>query len=111
LPAAPVAAGALAPAHAGRATPPAVEADTLVTVLSYVRELRPDDALVEVRAGVFAKRSNVSGVRVSGRTLYYDMFPHQSFGPLATGRWSGYDVTEAARNAQAGAVVVVYEHR
>src|SRR5262245_46716112 len=35
-------------------------------VLGYAGALQPDDALVEVRAGVQAKRSNVEGVRLQG---------------------------------------------
>src|SRR5207249_4064580 len=44
-------------------------------VLSYAQQMRPDDALVQVRPGVFAKRSNVQGVQAGGRTVYYDLAP------------------------------------
>lgn len=71
---------------------PAVNAQTALTdterttLLSYVETLRPDDALIEVRSGVQAKRSNVHGIRLQDRTVYYDIAGHQSFGPLATGK-------------------------
>jgi hypothetical protein len=77
-------------------------------VLSYVGALRPDDPLVQVQPGVQAKRSNVDGVRVGNRTVYYDILGHQSFGPLASGRVREEDVDILSREGAPPFVVVVY---
>jgi hypothetical protein len=77
-------------------------------VLAYAGAMQPDDALVQVRPGVFAKRSNVSGVQVGGRTVYYDVLSHQSFGPLRSGRLSEAQIDVLAREAGGGFLVVVY---
>lgn len=77
-------------------------------VLAYADGMQPGDELVLVRPGVFAKRSNVEGIRLGGRSVYYDMYPHQSFGPLRTGRWSDADVTVLARLPANGTLVLIY---
>jgi hypothetical protein len=77
-------------------------------VLSYVQTLRPDDPLVPVRPGVEAKRSNVQGVRLGSRTVYYDIVGHQSFGPLASGRVREADVDILSREGTPPFVVLVY---
>jgi hypothetical protein len=77
-------------------------------VLAYVDGMQPGDELVLMRPGVFAKRSNVEGVRLGGRTVYYDVYPHQSFGPLHTGRWSDADVSILARLPANGTLVLIY---
>ena len=93
-------------ASTGPATPlPAAE---LETVLSYARAMQTDDVLVQVRPGVFAKRSNVQGVSVGGKTVYYDILPHQSYGPLRSGKVSESQVNVLARDAQGGFMVLVY---
>ncbi len=75
-----------------RQTAPSITADTALTdtersmLLSYVDTFRPEDALIEVRPGVQAKRSNVHGISLEDRTVYYDIAGHQSFGPLASGK-------------------------
>lgn len=80
-------------------------------MLSYARGLRPDDPLVEVRPGVFAKRSNREGIVLNGRTVYYDVIPDQSFGPLRTGRLAAADVTLLARIDAGRALVLLYTQR
>ena len=69
---------------------------------------QPDDPLVEVRPGVRAKRSNVEGVRLDGRVVYYDVVGHQSFGPVARGRVREQDVIVLAREGEAPFEVVIY---
>ena len=83
----------------------------LDTVLSYARGMQPDDTLVQVRPGIFAKRSNVHGVELAGRTVYYDIAPHQSFGPLRSGKLTESDVTILGREAQSGFLILVYARR
>jgi hypothetical protein len=77
-------------------------------ILAYVDGMQPGDELVLVRPGVFAKRSNVEGIRLGGRTMYYDVYPHQSSGPLRTGRWSDADVSVLARIPANGTLVLIY---
>jgi hypothetical protein len=97
-------AGPVAPAPAV----PAWSAQHTSEVLSYVDGMRPDDSLVQVRPSVFAKRSNVQGLAVAGRTVYYDVFPHQSFGPLRTGKATERDVNVLAREADGNTLVLIY---
>jgi hypothetical protein len=106
----PPAAGAAQPAGppGAHATLPAWTAPDTAEVLSYADGMRPDDALVQVRPGVFAKRSNAQGLRVAGRTVYYDIYPHQSFGPLRTGKVTERDVTVLARSVEGDALVLIY---
>ena len=78
------------------------------TVISYAGNVQPDDTLVQVRPGVFAKRSNVEGVKVNGTTVYYDIVPHQSYGPLRSGKLSEAQVTIHARESTGSALVLVY---
>ena len=77
-------------------------------MLAYADGLRPDDPLVEVRPGVWAKQSNVAGVRLEGRTVYYDLLGHQSFGPWRRGQVGEADVVVVARAGAEPARVVVY---
>jgi hypothetical protein len=83
-------------------------AEDRARVLGYAGALQPDDPLVEVRPGVQAKRSNVEGVRLDGRTVYYDVVGHQSFGPVARGRVREQDVVVLAREGEAPFQVVIY---
>jgi len=83
----------------------------LDTVLSFAQQMRADDTLVQVRAGVFAKRSNVQGVEIGGRTVYYDILPHQSYGPLRAGRVTESDVNMLARETTGDSQIVVYSLR
>ncbi len=78
------------------------------TVVAYARTMQPDDALVQVRPGVFAKRSNVNGIPLRGATVYYDVLPHQSFGPLRSGQVTEQQVNVISRQAESGSMVVVY---
>ncbi|HEX2037101.1 MAG TPA: hypothetical protein VHS99_23215, partial [Chloroflexota bacterium] len=80
-------------------------------VLSYVDQHRDDDPLIEVRPGVMAKRSNVQGVQVNGRTVYYDLVSHQSFGPLRSGKVKEAEVDILARDGMGSFAVVVYSLR
>jgi hypothetical protein len=91
--------------------PPPLTSEERTRVLDYAGALQPDDALVQVRPGVQAKRSNVEGVRLRGRTVYYDILGHQSFGPLGRGRVreDGVDVLE--RSAEGPFQVVIYTLR
>jgi hypothetical protein len=101
--------GASAPA--APATSPAAPALTpaeLDEALSYARQMRADDTLVQVRPGVFAKRSNVEGVRLNGRTVYYDVLPHQSFGPLRSGKVSESQITVLGTERLGDTLVIVY---
>ncbi len=78
------------------------------SVLAYARSMRPDDELVQVRPGVFAKRSNVEGVDVGGTRLYYDIASHQSFDPLSSGKVAESQVRVVGREAQNGFLILVY---
>jgi hypothetical protein len=101
----------VASAPAAPVTSPAAPALTpaeLDEALSYARQLRPDDPLVQVRPGVFAKRSNVEGVRLNGRTVYYDVLPHQSFGPLRSGKVSESQITVLGTERLGDTLVIVY---
>jgi hypothetical protein len=77
-------------------------------VLDYARSMQPDDVLVQVRPGVFAKRSNVSGVDIGGRKVYYDIVSHQSFDPLSTGKLAESDVRMVGREAENGFLILIY---
>ncbi len=87
---------------------PALGGADLAHVLSYAQQMRADDTLVQVRPGIFAKRSNVQGVDVGGRTVFYDVMPHQSYGPLRAGRVSESGVDVLAREHVGDALVLVY---
>jgi len=87
---------------------PAPTQGEIAAVVSYASEMRADDTLVQVRPGVFAKRSNVEGVQVGGRTVFYDIFPHQSFGPLRSGRVAESQINVLGRENTGGALVLVY---
>jgi hypothetical protein len=100
----------VAPPAASPATPP-LTSQQLETVASYARSFQPDDVLVQVRPGVFAKRSNVAGVDVGGRKVYYDVTPHQSFGPLRTGQLAESEVQVLARLPAGDTLVLVYAPR
>ena len=93
---------------AASATPLPLAAAERTLVLSYVESYRANDALVEVRPGVEAKRSNVEGVRLDGRTVYYDVLSHQSFGPLRSGRVGRDDVHILSREGDGPVAVVIY---
>ncbi|MGH2369573.1 MAG: hypothetical protein ACRDI2_15410 [Chloroflexota bacterium] len=95
------------PVSAGPPAPSLSEAQ-VETVLSYASTMQPDDGLVEVRPGVFAKRSNVSGVQVDGHTVYYDILSHQSFGPLRSGKVSESQIDMLARESSGSFLIVVY---
>ncbi len=82
--------------------------DQLEHVLSYARAMQPDDTLVQVRPGVFAKHSNVHGVQINGTTYYYDVASHQSFGPLRSGALTESQITVVGREAQPNFLIVVY---
>ena len=82
--------------------------EQLEHVLSYARAMQPDDTLVQVRPGVFAKRSNVHGVTVNGTTYYYDVASHQSFGPLRSGALTESQITVVGREAQPNFLILVY---
>jgi hypothetical protein len=87
---------------------PALGGADLANVLSYVQQMRADDTLVQVRPGIFAKQSNVQGVDVGGRTVFYDVVPHQSYGPLRAGRVIESEVDVLAREHVGDALVLVY---
>jgi hypothetical protein len=89
----------------------ALSAGDLQAVLSYAQQMRAEDTLVQVRPGVFAKRSNVEGVAVGGRTIYYDLVPDQSYGPLRTGRVDESQVDVLGRYNGGNTLVVVYALR
>jgi len=82
-----------------------------IQVLGYAGAFQPDDALVDVRTGVQAKRSNVEGVRLAGRTVYYDVLGHQSYGPLGRGRVSEDGIHVLARDGSGPFQVVIYTLR
>jgi hypothetical protein len=93
------------------ASGPGLSPDNLETVLSYARSMRPDDDLVQVRPGVFAKRSNVEGVEVGGTRAYYDIASHQSFDPLSTGKLAESQISVIGREAQNGFLILVYTRK
>lgn len=103
-------AGVVSPATATSAASaaPTLTAAGVERVLAYARSVRPDDSLVQVRPGVFAKRSNVYGVEVGGRTVYYDIQPHQSFGPLRSGALAESDVIILARATIDSTQILIY---
>lgn len=80
-------------------------------VLSYAQGMRSDDSLVEVRPGVYAKKSNVHGVAVGDSIVYYDLAAHQSFGPLRRGELAESQVTIHAREPGEGFLVLVYSRK
>jgi hypothetical protein len=90
------------------AVPSGLSAAERARVLAYAGTMQPDDSLVEVRPGVLAKRSNVEGVRLDGRTVYYDVLGHQTFGPLGRGRVREQDVVILARDGSPPFEVLVY---
>jgi hypothetical protein len=89
-------------------SPAQLSPDQLEHILSYARAMQPDDTLVQVRPGVFAKHSNVHGVTLNGTTYYYDIASHQSFGPLRSGAIPESQVNIIGREAQPGFLVLVY---
>jgi len=95
------------PSDAAPVVAPLSRAD-IESVLTYARAMQADDQLVQVRSGVFAKRSNVQGVPVHGATVYYDVLPHQSYGPLRSGRVTESQVNIVSREASDGFMVLVY---
>ena len=97
--------GATRAAPAGAAPLTAAER---ARVRAYADGLRPDDPLVEVRPGVWAKHSNVAGVHLDGRTVYYDLLGHQSFGPWRRGQVGEADVVVVAREGAEPARLVMY---
>ena len=99
--------GATRATGAGAGAAPLTAAER-ARVLAYADGLRPDDPPVEVRPGVWAKRSNVAGVRLDGRTVYYDLLGHQSFGPWRRGQVGEADVVVVARKGAEPARLVVY---
>ena len=90
---------------------PTISPDDVNSILSYARSMQPDDELIQVRPGVFAKRSNVEGVEVAGTRLYYDIVSHQSFGPLSSGKLAEAQVRVVGREAQNGFLIVVYTRK
>ena len=90
---------------------PVLSAAEVETVMSYARQMRDDDRLMQVRPGVLAKRSNVAGLQLNGRTVYYDILPHQSYGPLRAGKLAESEVTILAREQVGGTLVLVYVAR
>jgi hypothetical protein len=100
------------PATQSVAQPPPAAAplapSDLQNVLSYARTLRTDDPLVQVRPGVLAKKSNVDGIQVGDRTVFYDVVPHQSYGPLRSGKLSEQQVDILARDTDSGSLILVY---
>ena len=91
--------------------PAQLSPDELERVFAYARSMQPDDDLVQVRPGVFAKRSNVHGVTIDGTTYYYDVAAHQSFGPLRSCALSESQIQVIAREAQPGFLVLVYTRK
>ena len=80
-------------------------------ILSYARAMQPDDTLVQVRPGVFAKHSNVHGVTLDGTTYFYDLASHQSFGPLRSGALTESQINVVGREAQPNFLVLVYTRK
>jgi hypothetical protein len=91
--------------------PVSMSPEQLDHVLSYARAMQPDDTLVQVRPGVFAKSSNVNGVTLNGTTYYYDIASHQSFGPLRSGAVTESQVNVVGREANQNFLVLVYTKR
>ena len=96
---------------APRVAPAALSPEQLDHVLSYARAMQPDDTLVQIRPGVFAKSSNVNGVQLNGTTYYYDIASHQSFGPLRSGAVSESQIDVVGREAQPNFLVLVYTRK
>jgi hypothetical protein len=92
-------------------SPAQLSPDQLEHILNYARAMQPDDTLVQVRPGVFAKSSNVHGVTLNGTTYYYDIASHQSFGPLRSGALSESQVNIIGREAQPNFLVLVYTRK
>ena len=91
--------------------PAQLSPEQLEHVLGYARAMRPDDSLVQVRPGVFAKHSNVHGVTMNGTTYYYDIASHQSFGPLRSGAVTESQISVVGREAQPNFLVLVYTRK
>ena len=92
-------------------SPAQLSPDQLDYILSYARAMQPDDALVQVRPGVFAKFSNVHGVTLNGTTYYYDIASHQSFGPLRSGTLAESQVNLIARESQPNFLLLIYTRK
>ena len=111
IPQTPIFARKLTAPSAAPLAPAQLTPGQLERVLTYARTMQPDDELVQVRPGVFAKRSNVHGVTIDGRTYYYDVAAHQSFGPLRAGTLAESQVQVIAREAQPNFLVLVYTQK
>jgi hypothetical protein len=70
-----------------------LSAEEYNVVLSYAGGMNPKDSLVTMPTGVMAKRSNVEGIDLNGRRVYYDLAADQSFGPIRSGKVAVEDVT------------------
>lgn len=89
----------------------ALNADDVRAVILFADTMQPDDPLVQVRGGVFAKRSNVLGVERNGYRIFYDLSPHQSFGPLRSGKVSERDINILAQQSTGHGTITIYTLR
>jgi len=95
-------------AAAPPAEPPITVDEVVATVLSYVENERPDDLLIQVDDGVWAKRSNYFGIAVGGTVYYYAVFPHASFDPLSRGAVSMDQVRIIRTVGAPGFRIIIY---
>ncbi len=101
--------GAARPAAAAPpAESPITVEEVVATVLSYVENERPDDPLVQVADGVWAKRSNYFGITIGGTVYYYALFPHASFDPLSRGAVSRDQVRIVRTLGESGFRIIIY---
>ncbi len=77
-------------------------------ILSYLDDNRPDDPLVEVRSGVWAKSSNYHGVMIGGTCYYYALLPDQSFDPLSRGAVGPGDIQIVREIHDVDSTVIIY---
>jgi len=75
----------IASLSATRSAPVALSEADVKHIASFINTLRVDDPLITLASGVQVKRSNYYGITLGGATYYYNIWPHQSFGPLGRG--------------------------
>ncbi len=90
---------------------PVTKPDLFRTIVSYIDSEREDDPLVQVRPGIWAKRSNVEGVLINGTRYYYALLPHASFDPLSRGEVSLDDIQIVQEISEGDFTIVIYTIR
>jgi len=77
-------------------------------ILSYIENEREDDPVIQIKAGVWAKRSNVEGISIDGIRYYYAILPHASFDPLSRGEVSLDDIHIVQEITEGDFKIIIY---